>query len=91
MLTILFFLVQLLVRNYRYDMRLAAFWESRSDAVLLAPTFARRPAEGFDDLVGAMAPDGYDFRAPPSSGMTWLGRFRARPRDAGGGPGKGVE
>ena len=90
-LTILFFLVQLLVRNYRYNIRLAAFWESRSDAVLLASTFARHPAEGFDDLVGAMAPDGYDFKAPPASGMAWMGRFRMRPRDAGGGHGKGAE
>ena len=38
-----------------------------------------------------MAPDGYDFKAPPASGMAWMGRFRRRPRDAGGGHGKGAE
>lgn len=65
--TILFFLVQLLVRLYQYSLRLAAFWESRSDAILLDYSFAEKRSERFDELVGALAPDAYDFKAPPRS------------------------
>ena len=70
--TILFFLVQLLVRLYQYSLRLAAFWESRSDAILLDYSFAEKRSERFDELVGALAPDAYDFRAPPRSPLDWL-------------------
>ena len=70
--TILFFLVQLLVRLYQYSLRLAAFWESRSDAILLHHSFGERKAERFEDLVGALAPDTYDFKGIPKSPLEWL-------------------
>ena len=64
-MTILFFLVQLLVRLYQYNLRLASFLDSRADAVLLARTFASRERIPFDDLVRSMAPDDYDFKPQP--------------------------
>ena len=64
-MTILFFLVQLLVRLYQYNLRLASFLDSRADAVLLARTFASREKIPFDDLVRSMAPDDYDFKPQP--------------------------
>ena len=67
-LTVLFFLVQVLVRLYQYNLRLAVFWDSRADAVLLARSFAYHSAERFDDLVATLAPDGLDFKPPPKSG-----------------------
>ena len=66
-LTVLFFLVRILIRLYQYSLRLAAFWESRSDAVLLADCFAQEKAKTFDDLVSALAPDTYDFNPTPRS------------------------
>ena len=74
-LTILFFLVHVLVRLYQYSLRLAAFWESRCDAVLLAGSFSTVRTMSFGELVAAMAPDTYDFKAPPKSPLKW---FRSR-------------
>ena len=76
--TILFFLVQLLIRLYQYSLRLASFWESRADAVLLNDSFAETKSERFEDLVSALAPDGYDFKAMPKSPLDWLWRSRSR-------------
>ncbi len=72
-MTVLFFLVQLLVRLYQYSMRIANFWDSRADAILLRQNFAEKSAEKFDDLVQALAPDTYDFRPMPRSlfGLRW--------------------
>ena len=67
-LIVLFFLVQILVRLYQYSLRLAAFWDARADAVLLAQSFACHSAETFYDLVAALAPDAYDFKPSPKSG-----------------------
>ena len=64
-MTILFFLVQLLVRLYQYNLRLASFLDSRADAVLLAQTFASGENIPFDDLVRSIAPDDYDFKPQP--------------------------
>ena len=66
-LAIMFFLVQVLVRLYQYSLRLAAFWESRSDAILLAPSFADGKARTFEELVSAISPDSYDFKPGPRS------------------------
>ena len=74
-LAVVFFLVHILVRLYQYSLRLAAFWDSRADAVLLARNFSNDGAARFDDLVGALAPDAYDFKPPPKSPFDW---FRAR-------------
>ena len=70
-LTVLFFLVHLLIRVYQYNTRLAGFCESRADAILLAETFSLGNEVPFDDLVRALAPDGYDFRPMPRSTWTW--------------------
>ena len=65
----LFFLMHVLVRLHQYSLRLAAFWDARADAVLLAQSFACHKAETFDDLVAALAPDAYDFKPTPKSGQ----------------------
>ena len=64
-LTVLFFLVQVLVRLYQYNLRLSAFWDSRGDAVYLAHSFAGKKSERFEDLVSALSPDEYDFKPAP--------------------------
>ena len=67
------YFVQLLVRLYQYSIRLAAFWDSRADAILLSPGLsdpARKPS--FDELVVAIGPDSFDFkppRFPPAYGL----------------------
>ena len=68
-LIVLFFLVQILVRLHQYSLRLATFWDSRADALLLAQSFADHKAAAFDDLVAALAPDAYDFKPSPSRDM----------------------
>ena len=79
-LIVLFFLVQVLVRLYQYSLRIAMFWDSRADAVLLARSFSKCRAEAFDDLVAALAPDAYDFRPPPKSGHETLATLGGRLR-----------
>ena len=74
-LAVVFFLVQILVRLSQYNLRLASFWDSRADAVLLAGSFATGRAVKFDDLVVALAPDAYDFKPAPRSQFDW---FRPR-------------
>ena len=64
-LVVLLLLAQILARIYQYSLRLSAFWESRADAVFLSDSFAEEKAERFDDLVGALAPDAYDFKPLP--------------------------
>ena len=64
----LLILVHILVRLHRYSVRLAAFWDARADAVLLAQSFARCKAETFDDLAAVFAPDAYDFKPAPRLG-----------------------
>lgn len=75
-LGIMLFLVQVLVRLYQYSLRLAAFWECRGDAILLAPSFAEGKARAFDELVDAMAPDAYDFKPGPRSILNWREPWR---------------
>lgn len=67
------YLVQLFVGLYRYSVRLAAFWDSRADAVLLGPSFSGdKPS--FDDLIAALAPDALDFKPPRHSYFpSWRG------------------
>ena len=66
-LTVVFFLVALLVRLYQYSLRLAAFWESRSDAVLLAGERLASDSQSFAKLVDALSPDTHDFKRGPQS------------------------
>ena len=57
------YIVQVLVRLHQYTLRLAAFWDSRADAVMLGSTFSdAKPS--FDGLVAALAPDALDFKPP---------------------------
>ncbi len=52
-LAVMFFFVQMLIRLYQYNLRLAAFWDSRADAIL-----GRVPIRGFvicEDVI--QAPD----------------------------------
>ena len=75
-MAVLFFIVQILVRVYQYSQRLAGFWEARADAIGMAGEFADGKARTFDELVGALSPDAYDFRAGPSGPLDSIG---ARP------------
>ena len=81
-LTILFFLVALFVRLYQYNLRLAAFWESRSDAVLLADRLAHLDSKSFGELVSALSPDSYDFKPGPRSASENTTRWLWRKRDS---------
>ena len=71
-LGVLFFLVRLLVSLYKYNCRLANFWDSRADAILLDRNFAAGMSETFNELVQALAPDAYDFQTTRS----WLTNLR---------------
>lgn len=62
-LAILLFISQHLMRMSQYDMRLAAFWDSRANALLLFKNFARKKSRTFDRLVDSLAPDDYDFKS----------------------------
>ena len=54
------YLLQLLIRQYQYYVRLAGFFDSRADAIVLAERFQKVE---FDRLVVALGPDAYDFKA----------------------------
>ena len=78
---VLFYLVQLFVRIYQYNMRLSQFWASRADALLLAQSYSDRNAASFDELVGALAPDTHDFKSMPRPVYeTLFDRFRPQRR-----------
>ena len=57
------YIVLWLVRLHQYTLRLAAFWDSRADAVMLGSTFSEAKPS-FDGLVAALAPDALDFKPP---------------------------
>ena len=66
------YFVQLLVRLYQYSIRLAAFWDSRADAILLNKSLsdlARKPS--FDELVVVIGPDSFDFKPPRFPSRPW--------------------
>ncbi len=65
--TLLFFLARVLFQFSRYHLRLASFWDSRSDAMLLAEDFAAEKSEKFDDLVYALGPDFHNFASMPKN------------------------
>ncbi len=69
-IALLIYLVQIMVNLYRYTTRLAAFYQARGDALLLADTVgdskgdqARLP---LDELVKALSPDNLDFGKSPA-------------------------
>ena len=70
-LTVLFFLVQILVRLYQYSLRLAAFSESRADALLIAQKITGNKVRDLGGVVDALAPDAYDFKPGPKPQLDW--------------------
>ena len=75
-LAVLFFFLQMMIRLYQYNFRMAAFCESRADSLLIAHRFIGETHIRFDDLVRVLAPDSYDFKAPPRSPFERLQRTR---------------
>jgi len=71
-LTVVFFLAQVLIRLYQYCLRMSEFWDSRADAVLLKHSFADHKSKNFDTLVNALSPDTYDFKPPPRTPLQGL-------------------
>ena len=72
------FLVQILVSLYRYNTRLAGYYDARADAVLMT----RFAGAEFDKLVDLLSPDRFDFgRQPrsPASNAVELAREILRP------------
>ena len=61
----LFFLVAMFVRLYQYNLRMAAFWESKSDALVLATESSAKDSVSIGELAAALSPDAYDFKSGP--------------------------
>jgi hypothetical protein len=61
---LMIFLAAILVVLYRYNMRLAAFYDARADALRLAD---KLPDLRFDELVTSLSPDSIDFGRMPKS------------------------
>jgi hypothetical protein len=60
------FLVSILTPLYRYNLRLASYYDARADALILMETKLRSAPAGFIRLVGAFTPT-LDFgKAPPT-------------------------
>ena len=66
-LTLLFFLARTLFQYAGYYLRLASFFDSRSDALLLAEDFSADKSKNFDDLVYALGPDILKFGSTPKN------------------------
>ncbi|MCY4137771.1 MAG: YCF48-related protein [Rhodobacteraceae bacterium] len=66
-ITFLLFLVAMFVRLYQYNLRLAAFWESRSDVLILANGVSKTDTAAVGELAAALSPDAYDFKSSRSS------------------------
>ena len=65
-LAIMFFLVTILVPQYRYNIRLASFYEARSDSITFLPDSDVRIPDDLDKIVSIMTPN-IDFgKAPPT-------------------------
>lgn len=61
---LLLFLVQILVPLYRYNVKLAAFYDARADALTLVEN---QSTEELERLVCVLSPDVVDFSKPPES------------------------
>lgn len=61
-IVLLLFLVQILVPLYRYNIRLAAFYDSRADAITLVEN---RPSEQLETLVSLLSAEAIDFGKSP--------------------------
>jgi hypothetical protein len=66
----LLFFVTILVSLYRYSMRMAAFYDSRADSLMLLLAWgdsAPGKIQDLDGAVKAISPDTYDFGKPPKN------------------------
>ena len=61
MLVLLAFLLQLLVSLYRYNTRLAAYYDARADALFFAAT----QGGDLDALIDMLSPDSLDYGRSP--------------------------
>lgn len=61
---LLIFGVQVLINFYRYNLRLAAFYESRADALEL---LGDSSLEGLGSIVSSLSPDLIDLGKPPNT------------------------
>ncbi len=64
---ILLFLVQILVSLYRYNIRLAAYYDARADGLELVTTGS---SEQIESIVRALSPESIDFGKSPMSPAT---------------------
>jgi hypothetical protein len=64
---LLLFLVQILVPLYRYNTRLAAYYDARGDALSIVDLDSASNVEGFERLIFALSPDAVSFGSPPLS------------------------
>lgn len=60
-LVVVIFLVQILINLYRYNIRLATFYNSRVDALY----YANSQAAAFESTIGYFTPDNVDFGSTP--------------------------
>jgi hypothetical protein len=60
---ILIFLIQLLIRIYRYDIRIANYYDARADALEI---HSKEPGLSFDKIINLVSPDIYDIGNPKS-------------------------
>lgn len=69
-LVLIFLLVNLMVRLYQYNNRLAAFYDARADALLLSKDQEAAFKDlSLNDLIIGLSPDKHDYAAMPKSPM----------------------
>ena len=82
-LAFLIFVVVVLLRVYQYLMRLAAYYDSRADALELALLGTKEQAELFGQFSGDLAADKIDFGPQVATPMEALAEiFKAAKKDA---------
>lgn len=70
---ILIFLVQILIRLYRYDTRLAAYYDARANAIELHMHDTTLP---FDKIINLLSPDLYDIGSPKSPSESLINLYQ---------------
>ncbi len=82
-------IVQIFVRLYQYNVKLAAFYDARADALLLEPALGKMKHEmRYNELVDALSPDSVDFGKTPKTMVDQaaeLARVMVEKRPAGTG------
>jgi hypothetical protein len=64
---LLLFLVQILVPLYKYNIRLAAFYDARGDALAVMDAASPPETEDVERIVAAFSPDSLGFEKPPAT------------------------